>query len=186
MRCTKCDCSIKNNYKPIMGEGKINAPIMFVGRNPNYFDRKQNSVLKGSEGETLQQFLDLFNFNDSIIYKTYAVKCTTAKRFPSYTEICNCSNLLLNEIKTVSPRIVVLMGNTAIKAVFNNAFGDNTNLLYLNNKTLIYDGIIYIFTYNPLYAYRSKYIRKEMFKVFTTILEMYRFIDPTHQTNINL
>ena len=186
--CTKCDICIHSNFKPLHGDGYLDAAIMFVSRNPTALEHKKDIPLISVNGLVFQQFLDLFNFNRDTIYITNAVKCKTpSNRVPTETEIVNCNNYLQIEINKVNPKIIVLIGDVAIKSYFNLTFKNiSINDQYLNGKYVVHNGRIIIFMANIAHGVTSVYVRTNMYRAFLTLLRLYRVFNPFHTTNCSL
>lgn len=185
--CSKCDICNLNNHKPLLGDGNLDANIMFISRNPSKFEVKNDIPLINKDGMLFQSYLDLFNFNRDLIYVTNAVKCRTpGHRYPTDTEIYNCREYLELEIKRVSPKIIVLMGLTALRSYFHLAFTTiNIHIDTLNAKYMIYNGRIIIFMIHPSYGLYSTANRIQIFNAFKTLVDMFRIINPGHTVNFN-
>lgn len=186
--CSKCDLCTLNNHHPMIGDGNLDANIMFVSRNPTAFEMKNNVPLFSKDGMLFQQYLDLFNFHRDMIYVTNAVKCRTpGNRHPTELEISNCYTHLDAEIKTVNPKIIVLMGNTAIRTYFKLA---HTNIIINTNsiagKYMIHNKRIILFMIHPSFALNSVMYRTNLFYSFVTLLQLYREIHPAHNINFTL
>lgn len=186
--CSKCDICILNNHHPIIGDGNLDANIMFITRNPSAFDKKNNVPLVNKEGMLFQKFLDLFNFSRDLIYITNAVKCKTpGYRIPLDREIANCYEHLDNDIKTVNPKIIVLMGEVAIRAYFKLAYINIIiDMLYLNAKSVIANGRTIIYMIPPVYGLSNANGLNLIYQAFVTLTKEYRIINPLHETNMNI
>lgn len=184
--CTKCDICIHSNFKPLHGDGYLDAAIMFVNRNPTALEHKKDIPLISVNGLVFQQFLELFNFSRDKIYITNAVKCKTpSNRFPTAIEIDNCRDYLQIEIDRVNPKIIVLIGESAIRSYFKVPYipiNDQT----LNGKYVVHNGRIIIFMSNIAHGVTSVYVRTNMYNAFLTLLRLYRVFNPYHSTNCSL
>lgn len=186
--CSLCDiCSI-NNHRPLLGDGNLDANIMFVTRNPSAFEVKNNIPLISKDGLLFQRYLDLFNFSRDIIYITNAVKCRTpGHRYPTDQELYNCREYLDNEIKHINPKIIVLMGDTALRSYFKLAFtGINVSINHVNAKYMIHNGRVILFMINPAHALNGVDNRIAIYNSFLSLLYLYRIINPAHSINFNL
>lgn len=128
--------------KIVAGEGPSNAKIMLVGQNPGEQEVRQGRSFVGKSGKYLDDVLKRNNIHRGKLYITSVVKETTpGNRSPSAREIGNWMPCLLEEIRRVKPKIVVLMGKVAC-------------------KTPRLDNIEYIETYHPAAAMRFPKARK--------------------------
>ena len=184
--CADCDICILNNYNPLVGDGIIPANIMFVGRNPDNYEHKHNIPFINKAGALFQRYLNLFNFSRDHIFITNAVKCKTpSNRIPVDVEIYNCGKYLDQEIATVNPKIIVLLGTTAIRTYFKLAFTDiNINIEDVNGKYMIHKNRIILFAIHPSHALSLIKGREQLFVAFTQLVSLYRYINPAHETNI--
>lgn len=186
--CSRCDICTMNNHTLMEGDGNKNANIMFIARNPTAFEKKHNVPLIDKEGELFQKFMDLFNFSREEVYITYAVKCKTpCHRVPNDREIANCYLHLDYDLLVVKPKIVVLIGEVAIKAYLKLAYTNkDVDILKLNAKSIIHDGRVVIFMMTPSYGLTDIHGREFLYEAFVTLLNEYRKINPLHETNINI
>jgi uracil-DNA glycosylase len=146
-------CSLRD-AKPVTGEGPMNALIMLIGQNPGSEENKQGRPFVGRSGKYLNQVLRKVRLKREELYITSVVKCYTPRnRKPTMREIQSCLPLLIEQIKQIHPRLVVLMGQVAW-------------------QTPRIKGIKYIETYHPAAAMRFPKIRKKFENDFTRIKEM--------------
>jgi DNA polymerase len=186
--CSKCDICLINNHKPLIGDGNLNANVMFIARNPSTFEIKNNIPLINKDGMLFQRYLDLFNFSRDIIYITNSVKCRTpGHRYPTDQEIYNCREYLDNEVRHINPKIIVLLGETALRSYFKLAFtGTTVNINDINAKYMIHNGRVILFMINPAHAVNSASNRLALYNAFLSLLSLYKIINPGHTVNFNL
>ena len=150
------DCKIKSNGKKlIMGDGNVNSLIMLVGEAPGAEEEISGLPFKGESGDLLKKMFIAINIKIENLYKTYAINFRPPEdRKPSSLEIKRYSNFLKDHISIINPKIIILMGSTAMEAVT----GMNTRIsnergkwqeIILKNKT--YPLMI---TFSPSYLIR--------------------------------
>ena len=150
------DCKIKSNGKKlIMGDGNVNSLIMLVGEAPGAEEEISGLPFKGESGDLLKKMFIAINVRIENLYKTYAINFRPPEdRKPSSLEIKRYSNFLKDHISIINPKIIILMGSTAMEAVT----GINTRIsnergkwqeIILKNKT--YPLMI---TFSPSYLIR--------------------------------
>jgi len=109
---------------------------MLIGQNPGREEGKQGRPFVGRAGKYLDKVLSMSNLDRNKLYITSVVKETTpGNRRPTREEIERWMPYLLEEVRRVKPRIIVLMGTVAW-------------------KTPRQPGIDYILTYHPAAAMR--------------------------------
>ena len=139
------------NSKIVSGEGDPHAKIMLVGQNPGKEENIQGRPFVGRSGKFLDMVLEKNNLRRKKLYITSVVKCKTPEnRKPANTEIRFFMPFLTEQIKSIKPKIVVLMGEVAW-------------------KTPRIKGIRYIKTYHPAAAMRFPKIRKKFEKDFSSL-----------------
>jgi len=100
----------------VAGEGPSNAKVMLIGQNPGGEEAKQGRPFVGKSGRYLDTVLMGNNIDRRKLYITSVVKETTpGNRRPTAQEIQYWMPYLLEEIRQVKPKIVVLMGKIAWK-----------------------------------------------------------------------
>ena len=150
------DCKIKNNGKKlIMGDGNVDSLIMLVGETPGAEEEISGLPFKGESGDLLKKMFIAIDVRIENLYKTYAINFRPPEdRKPSSLEIKRYSNFLKDHISIINPKIIILMGSTAMEAVT----GINTRIsnergkwqeIILKNKT--YPLMI---TFSPSYLIR--------------------------------
>ena len=115
------NCKLKNSSKNlIMGDGNINSPIMIVGGAPGYEEIQSGLTFQGEVGNLLQKMLSAINIKIENIYKTYVVNFRPPEdRKPNSQEIKRYSVFLKEHISIINPKIIILLGSTAMEAVTN-------------------------------------------------------------------
>ena len=113
------NCNLKNNSQNlVMGEGDINSPIMLIGEAPGIKEDKLNTVFKGECGLLLNKMLLAINIKRQNIYCCYAINFRPPEdRKPTSQEIKRYSVFLKKHISIINPKIVVLLGSTAMEAL---------------------------------------------------------------------
>jgi uracil-DNA glycosylase family 4 len=148
--CRKCRLwqGAKN---AVPGEGPTNAEVMLVGQNPGAEEDKTGKPFVGRAGKFLNKVLAKNGFNREDLFITNIVKHTSPKnRKPLPDEIAACAPYLEEHIKTIKPKIVVLMGTVAWQAPR-------------------VEGVEYVETYHPSAAMRFTKMRKRFEEDFSAL-----------------
>jgi len=148
------DCSLKNNSKKIvLGDGDIDSPIMIIGEAPSAEEDKTGRTFLGEVGDLLKKMLTAINIKKENIYSTYAVNFRPPEdRKPTSAEIKRYSKFLQKHISIINPKIIILMGSTAMQS-----------LTGLNSKISIERGkwkeiIIKNTNYNVMITFNPSYL----------------------------
>ena len=150
------NCKIKMNSKNlIIGNGNVSSSLMIIGETPGYEEDKSGLAYQGEIGNLLKKMFFAINVNLEDIYKTYSINFRPPNdRKPTTQEIKRYSIFLKEHISIIDPKILILMGTTAMEAVtglgnqISNERG-NWKEIIIGNKT-----IPVIITFNPSYLIR--------------------------------
>ena len=172
------NCNLKDNSQNlVLGDGNINSPIMLIGEAPGIEEDKSSKTFKGEVGELLDKMLLAIEIKRQNIYCSYAINFRPPEdRKPTSQEIKRYSVFLKEHISIINPKIIILMGSSAMEAVT----GINTKIssergkwkeTILKNKT--YPVMI---SFNPSYLMRfpenKKYSWEDLKKIKKKIDEM--------------
>ena len=118
------DCSLcQNRNCSVFSKGNANAQVMLIGEAPGKQENEKGLPFVGKSGEQLDNLLKEAGFEnpEADIYFCNVVKCRPVKnnkdRKPSKEEILSCKKYLFEQINIITPKIIILCGNTA-KNVF--------------------------------------------------------------------
>ncbi len=113
------NCNLKNNSQNlVLGDGKINSPIMLIGEAPNEKEDKSGLTFRGDVGELLEKMLNAIQIKLKNTYIAYSINFRPPDdRKPTSQEIKRYSIFLKEHISIINPKILVLMGSTAMEAV---------------------------------------------------------------------
>ena len=172
------NCNLKDNSQNlILGDGNINSSIMLIGEAPGAEEEKTSTTFKGEVGELLNKMLLAIEIKRQNIYCSYAVNFRPPEdRKPTTQEIRRYSVFLKEHISIIDPKIIILMGSSAMEAVtgINNKISSERGKwkeLILKNKT--YPLII---SFSPSYLIRfpenKKYSWEDLKKIKQKINEM--------------
>jgi uracil-DNA glycosylase family 4 len=149
-KCRKCRLW-RGAKKAVPGEGPLAAEVMLVGQNPGAEEDATGRPFVGRAGKFLNKVLAENGFNREELFITNIVKHTSPKnRKPSPDEIAACAPYLEEQIKTIKPKLVVLMGTVAWQAPR-------------------VEGVEYVETYHPSAAMRFTKMRKRFEEDFKAL-----------------
>ena len=172
------NCNLKNNSKNLlMGDGNLNSPIMLIGESPGLVEDSSGVLFQGESGKLLTKMLLAINIRREKVYLTYSINFRPPEdRKPTSQEIKRYSMFLKEHISIIDPKLIILLGGTAMEAVtgFNGKVSEQRGAwkeIIINNKT--YPLII---TYSPSYLIRfpenKKYSWEDLKKIRQEILNL--------------
>jgi len=162
-------------YDPYL-EYKTKNPVMIVGEAPGANEVRLKEPFVGKAGENLNTLIALSGFDrkrDILITNAFPFRTYTQNknRTPKAAELKTGALLLEKEIQIVKPRIVLLLGNSAIKAFSYIPWAKEVKNL---KKCGIYEinGLKIGLCYHPSpLAYNRKEIRESLEKFFRSVYE---------------
>lgn len=144
------------NEDYITGSGNVNAKILLVGEAPGAKEIELKEPFVGQAGKNLNEFLHILEINREDLFITNVVKIRPFKinektgrkvnRPPTQDEINIFSSILNEEINIVSPKIIVTLGNTPLKAIMNN---NNLTIGSVHGQLLKKNNILIFPLYHP-------------------------------------
>ena len=172
------NCNLKDNSQNlVLGDGNINSPIMLIGEAPGAEEDKSSIIFQGEVGELLNKMLIAIGIKRQNIYCSYAINFRPPEdRKPTTQEIKRYSVFLKEHISIINPKIIILMGSSAMEAVtgINSKISSERGKwkeTILKNKT--YPVMI---TFNPSYLIRfpenKRYSWEDLKKIKKKITEM--------------
>lgn len=117
MTCTKCKRLCENAKTANMpGEGPLGAEIMFIGEAPGREEDEGGRPFIGRAGRYLRRSMFLAaGIDESAVYITNACRCRPpGNATPKTVELRNCRDKLMDEIRQVNPKVIVLLGNAPL------------------------------------------------------------------------
>jgi len=113
------DCDLKKNAsKIVFADGNIDSPIMIVGEGPGQKEDESGKPFVGDAGNLLNKMLKAINIERNKIYITNVVNFRPPNnRKPEPNEINRYSGFLKEHISIIDPKILILMGSTAMEAL---------------------------------------------------------------------
>jgi len=120
-KCTKCPLAQGRN-KVVFGNGPVPCDLMLIGEAPGADEDEQGFPFVGRAGQLLTQILASVGIKrPDDIYIANTVKCRPPNnRAPLTTEQEACRPYLEAQIRLVNPKIILLAGSPACKAILNS------------------------------------------------------------------
>ncbi|MEB3283580.1 MAG: uracil-DNA glycosylase [Lyngbya sp.] len=121
VHCNQCHrCVLGNNRThAVIGRGNPQAAIMIVGEAPGQNEDEQGLPFVGKSGQLLDKILESVGLStEREVYISNAIRCRPPEnRTPTAPEIEACKPYLLEQIRLVDPKIILLTGATAVKSL---------------------------------------------------------------------
>lgn len=147
----------------VPGEGNPNADIVFLGEAPGKQEAKAGRPFIGRSGKLLRLLIKEISLDEKDVYITSPVKYLPKRGTPNRSEIKHGKIHLLKQLEIINPKIIVLLGSTACKALLDEPISvtkEHGKMIKRTNKT-------YFITFHPSAALRFP-------KIKTLILEDFK------------
>ena len=119
--CTLCDLSKKCKSPEMPPIGPEEADIYILGEWPSERDDLMGKPFKGDSGEVLNTILEYLKINPEKVRYNNAVYCKADKDGATDIQINACRPKVFADIKKAKPKVIIAMGNAAIKSLFNRS-----------------------------------------------------------------
>ncbi len=151
------NCELKSQAKKLVfSDGNPNSELMIVGEGPGEKEDQMGKPFVGDAGILLNKMLKAIDIEREKIYITNVVNFRPPNnRKPEPAEITRYSEFLKTHISIINPKILVLMGSTAMESLFGSKIkiskerGIWKELIVNNKKYLV------MITFHPAYLLRQ-------------------------------
>lgn len=152
VNCNKCKlCTNRTNI--VFGVGNKEADIMMIGEGPGADEDRKGEPFVGKAGQLMNKALTGLGLKREELYIANIVKCRPpSNRVPEQDEAEACLNYLRNQVILVKPKIIVLLGSTALK----NILGKEYSITAMRGKWIEQKGIYYMPTWHPAALLRDE------------------------------
>jgi DNA polymerase len=143
--CRLCGLCRGIHHK-VPGQGDRESPLMLIGEGPGRDEDEQGLAFVGAAGQLLTRMLAAVQLPRDRVYICNVVKCRPPQnRIPTPEEAEACRMHLRMQTYLVRPKVIVLLGSTAAKAVL----GPETRITRDRGKWTERKGVWILPTYHP-------------------------------------
>ena len=165
--CKKCKL-YKTRQKIVFGVGNKNARLMFIGEGPGADEDRVGEPFVGRAGKLMNMAFQIVGIKREEVYIANIVKCRPpANRNPEEDECFACMNYLRNQVILVKPKIIVLLGNIALK----NILGKEYRITSSRGKWIEKKEIKYMTTWHPAALLRDETKKIDFIKDLKLVIE---------------
>ena len=172
INCKKCKlCSERTNI--VFGVGNKEAKIMLIGEGPGADEDRLGEPFVGKAGQLMNKAFSGIGIKREDLYIANVVKCRPPKnRTPEHDEATACLDYLRNQVVLVKPKIIVLLGSTALK----NILGEEYGITASRGKWVEKKGILYMPTWHPAALLRDESKKIEFWQDLKEVIKKYNEI----------
>lgn len=151
-QCQRCELGQTRTHA-VVGRGNLNAQIMIVGEAPGQHEDETGLPFVGRSGQLLDKILESVNLTtEEDVYIANINKCRPPNnRVPTPSEMAACLPYLLEQIRLVDPKIILLTGATALKGLT----GEKQGITKIRGQWLEWQGRLCMPIFHPSYLLRN-------------------------------
>jgi len=164
--CKACGLH-KFRNKVVVGEGNPDAEVVFVGEAPGEEEDLQGRPFVGAAGKLLDRIIEAMGFRREDVFIANVLKCRPpANRTPKPQEVEACQHFLMEQLRAISPKIIVSLGSVATNALL----GSQQSITRIRGQMTQWEGVAVMPTYHPSYLLRSPEKKKEVWEDMKKVL----------------
>jgi uracil-DNA glycosylase len=150
--CQRCDLG-QSRTNAVIGRGNPTAPILIVGEGPGQQEDETGLPFVGRAGQLLEKILESVKLSsEQDVYICNIVKCRPpGNRTPTTEESEACKPYVLEQIRLVSPKIILLTGATAVRGLT----GDKRGITKIRGQWIEWQGYLCMPILHPAYLLRN-------------------------------
>lgn len=155
-RCESCKRDAIGRAVP--GEGNPNAAVMLVGEAPGKKEAETGRPFVAQSGRVLDRLLATLELSRADVFITSPVKYLPKRGTPSPEAIAHGRTHLRQQLDVVAPRLVVLMGRVAARAVLDS----DVAVMKEHGRVIEQDGRTYFLTFHPAAMLHNPSVAKDL------------------------
>jgi uracil-DNA glycosylase len=165
--CDKCSLSRRRN-QTVFARGNPQAELCFVGEGPGADEDEQGEPFVGKAGQLLDKMISAMGFARDEVYICNIVKCRPPEnRKPEPAEMLACAPYLAEQLRLVSPKVIVALGATAVEGLLGA-----DGITRLRGQWRLYRGTVPTMpTFHPSYLLRNPAAKREVWSDLQAVLK---------------
>ena len=158
--CTRCPLH-EGRTKIVHTTGNFQADLIFVGEAPGADEDEQGLPFVGRAGQLLTKIIEGMGMKRENVVIGNINRCRPPQnRQPTLPEAETCRPFLLREIAVIRPKVIVVMGNTAL----HNLLETKTGITKMRGQFHDYFGVKVMPTFHPAYLLRDPRKKREVWE----------------------
>ncbi|HWC65513.1 MAG TPA: uracil-DNA glycosylase [Thermoanaerobaculia bacterium] len=158
--CPRCKLSASRTHL-VFGQGNAKADLMFVGEAPGADEDAQGLAFVGRAGQLLTKIIEAIGMTRDDVFIANVLKCRPPEnRNPEADEVAACLPYLREQIRLISPRIIVTLGTFATQAILETEL----SIGRLRGRFHPLGPVRVMPTYHPAFLLRSPERKKDVWE----------------------
>ncbi|HMS40040.1 MAG TPA: uracil-DNA glycosylase [Pyrinomonadaceae bacterium] len=156
-RCQLCE----GRTKIVHSTGNRQADLMIIGEAPGADEDQKGEPFVGRAGQLLTKIIEGIQLKREDVFIGNINRCRPPQnRAPLPNETAACKPFLLREIAVVKPKVIIVLGNTAMKNLLDTKEG----ITKLRGIFQDYYGVKVMPTFHPAYLLRDPSKKREVWE----------------------
>ena len=156
--CTRCPLHT-GRTQIVQTVGNYQADLMFIGEAPGADEDAKGEPFVGRAGQLLNKIIEAIGMKREEVCIGNINRCRPpGNRQPTLPEAHTCKPFLLREIAVIRPKVIVVMGNTAL----HNLLDTKVGITRLRGQFQDYYGVKVMPTFHPAYLLRDPSKKREV------------------------
>ncbi len=158
--CTRCPLH-EGRTKIVHSTGNRQADLMIIGEAPGADEDQKGEPFVGRAGQLLTKIIEGIQLKREDVFIGNINRCRPPQnRAPLPNEAATCKPFLLREIAVVKPKVIIVLGNTAMKNLLDTKEG----ITKLRGIFQDYHGVKVMPTFHPAYLLRDPSKKREVWE----------------------
>jgi DNA polymerase len=158
--CPRCKLS-KSRTNIVFGQGNPHAELMFVGEAPGRDEDEQGLAFVGRAGQLLTKIIEAMGKKREEVYIANCLKCRPPNnRNPEADEVTACRPFLEEQVRLISPKVIVTLGTFAAQALLET----DEPIGRMRGRWRSAHGARVMPTFHPAFLLRSPERKKEVWE----------------------
>ncbi len=163
-------CRKESSGKAVPGEGNPDAKIVFLGEAPGRTEAATGRPFVGRSGQLLRATIRSIGLKEKDIFITSPVKYLPDRGTPSKEQIVHGRKHLYKQLDIIKPKIIVLLGKTAVTAMLDRS----SAILQEHGSIVKKDNRTYVITLHPAAVLRFPKYKRLMEDDFRRVIQYLR------------
>lgn len=156
--CTRCPLH-EGRTQVVQTVGNFQSDLMFVGEAPGADEDAKGEPFVGRAGQLLNKIIEAIGMKREEVCIGNINRCRPpGNRQPTLPEAHTCKPFLLREIAIIRPKVIVVMGNTAL----HNLLDTKVGITRMRGQFHDYFGVKVMPTFHPAYLLRDPSKKREV------------------------
>jgi uracil-DNA glycosylase family 4 len=158
--CPRCKLS-KGRTNIVFGQGNPQAELMFVGEAPGREEDEQALAFVGRAGQLLTKIIEAIGKQREDVWICNVLKCRPPNnRNPEPDEVAACRPFLDEQIRLISPKVIVTLGTFAAQALLET----DEPIGRMRGRWGTARGVRVMPTFHPAFLLRSPERKKDVWE----------------------